>query len=258
VDDRYGTARYAGGWSPDRRWAVLQHVAHEGPGLIGEALDDAGITFGVVRLDLDEDVPDPRSVDGLVVLGGPMGVHDDDAHPWLGPERDLIARMAAAGRPVLGVCLGAQQLALALGAEVTTGPSAEIGQGHVVLTGAGRRDPVLGPEYTGLGLNALPCVHWHHDTFSLPADAVHLAATRAYPHQAFRWGHHAYGLQFHVEVDARLAAAWQPHLPPGVRLNGPELAQVETTGRRVLHRFVEQAAGAVKASGAVRHLGAER
>ena len=125
---------------------------------------------------------------GLVVLGGPMGVHDIDAHPWLAPERALIGEVARAGRPVLGVCLGAQQLAAALGAEVTTGPEPEIGLGRVQLTPSGRTDPVFGPEYGGLADPAIPCVHWHQDTFSLPAGAVHLAATARYPHQAFRWG----------------------------------------------------------------------
>ena len=177
-------------------------------------------------------------------MGGPMGVHDHDRHPWLVEERALIAAVAAAGRPVLGVCLGAQQIAAALGAEVSTGPSLEIGFGQVELTADGRRDPVTGPEYGGLADTALPCVHWHHDTFSIPAGAAHLAATRAYPHQAFRWGEVVYGLQFHVEVDRALAAAWTPHLPEGVSLDGPELAQVETVGRRLLGRFVERAAAA--------------
>ena len=86
----------------------------------------------------------------------------------------------------------------------------------------------------------MPCVHWHHDTFSLPDGAVHLAATRTYPHQAFRWGEGSTALQFHVEVDRALAAAWRPHLPEGVRLDGPGLAQVETVGRRLLARFVER------------------
>jgi GMP synthase-like glutamine amidotransferase len=167
-----------------------------------------------------------------------MGVHDTGAHPWLVAERDLIAEELGAGRPVLGVCLGAQQLAAALGAEVTTGPAPEIGFGRVQLTPAGRTDPVFGPEYGGLADPAVPCVHWHQDTFSLPAGAAHLAGTARYPHLAFRWGSLAYGLQFHVEVDRALARAWRPHLPDGMTLAGPRLAAVESVGRRVLRRFV--------------------
>ncbi len=221
-----------------RPWVVLQHVDHEGPGLIGAALAQAGLDAMVVRPDRGQPLPGATSMAGLVVMGGPMGVHDTGTHPWLVPERDLIAEMVGAGRPVLGVCLGAQQLAAALGAEVTTGPGLEVGLGRVQLTPAGRTDPVFGPEYSGLSDPAIPCVHWHRDTFSLPVGAVHLAATARYPHQAFRWGAGAYGLQFHVEVDRILARAWRPHLPDGVTLGGPPLTAVETVGRRVLRRLV--------------------
>jgi len=223
-----------------RRWVVVQHVAHEGPGLIADALVAAGHRADVVRLDRGAPLPDPDSIDGLVVMGGPMGVHDDADHPWLIAERDLIGAVVGAGKPVLGVCLGAQQVAMALGAEVTTGPVSEVGLGPVELTAAGRRDPVLGPEYGGLAETTLPCVHSHRDTFSIPAGAVHLAATRVFPHQAFRWGTGVYGLQFHVEVDRSLVDGWKPFLPTGVRLDGPGLARVETVGRRVLRRFFER------------------
>ena len=157
-----------------------------------------------------------------------------DAHPWLAPERDLIRTAVGRGLPVLGVCLGAQQLAAALGAEVTTGPEEEVGAGQVELTADGRRDPVFGPEYNGLSGTTVPCVHWHRDTFSLPDGAVHLAATRRFPHQAFRVGTRAYGLQFHVEVDTGLAAAWRPLLPDGVTLTDADVARVEAVGRRIL------------------------
>jgi GMP synthase-like glutamine amidotransferase len=223
------------------RWAVLQHVAHEGPALIADELGRAGERVEVVRLDRDDRLPEEGTFAGLVVLGGPMGVSDGGAHAWLAPERDLMAATARDGKPVLGVCLGAQQLAMALGAEVTTGAVPEIGLGQVELTGPGRFDPVTGPEYGGLSATTIPCVHWHRDTFSLPDGAVHLAASPRFPHQAFRWGDRAYGLQFHVEVDRALAAGWEPYLPPGVTLSRSGLAQVETVGRRLLRRFVQRA-----------------
>jgi GMP synthase-like glutamine amidotransferase len=232
---------------PNRRpVAVLQHVAYEGPGLLEPVLRSAGLAVSVVRLDRGEPLPSPGALSGLVVLGGPMGVGGEDAHPWLVDERDLLAGAVAAGLPVLGICLGAQQLASALGAEVRPAPAAEVGLGAVVLTPAGRRDPVLGPEYGGLGTTEVPCVHWHADTFSLPEGAVHLAATRAVPHQAFRVGERAYGLQFHVEVDADLATAWAPHLPSGVTLDPGPLAVVTATGRRVLGRFAARVAEAAR------------
>ncbi|HEY1988678.1 MAG TPA: type 1 glutamine amidotransferase [Acidimicrobiales bacterium] len=224
-----------------RPWAFIQHVAHEGPGLIGEVLAAAGHEYAVARMDLDEDLPDAGRIGGLVVLGGPMGVHDADRFPWLDDERRLLATAAGSGLPVLGVCLGAQQLAAALGADVTTGHNPEYGVGTVTLTASGRRDRMFGPEYGGLADTDIPCVHWHRDTFGLPPGSVHLAATRAYPHQAFRVGARAYGLQFHVEVTTALGDGWRKFLPDGVVLEPSDLSRVETTGRRILQRFVDLA-----------------
>jgi len=224
--------------SAGRPWVVLQHVAHEGPGSIALALGAAGVDVVTTRLDLGEPVPEFDDLGGLVVMGGPMGVHDEHAHPWLAPERELLRRAVERAMPVLGICLGAQQLAAALGADVTTGPDEEVGAGRVELTTAGRLDPVFGPEYSGLSGTTVPCFHWHQDTFSLPDGAVHLAATRRYPHQAFRVGSFAYGLQFHVEVDAELAEAWRSFLPDEMTLSAGEVTRIEDTGRRLLQRFV--------------------
>ena len=235
------------------RFVVVQHVALEGPGLLGAVWEEAGLEVEVVRVDLGAPLPALGSFAGLVVLGGPMGVHDTEAYPWLAPERQLLAASVAERIPVLGICLGAQQLAAALGAEVTTGPAEEVGPGRVELTAEGRRDPVLGPEYGGLAATSIPCVHWHRDTFGLPEDAVHLAATRNFPHQAFRYGETAYGLQFHVEVDRALAAAWQPLMPEGTPpLDRRFLAEVDVVGRRVLGRFAALALATVAGSEAAR------
>ena len=208
-------------------------------------LGDAGVDIESVRLDEGDPVPAAGDVGGLVVLGGPMGVHDESAYPWLAAERDLIGEAVADGLPVLGVCLGAQQLAAALGSEITTGRTGEFGVGEVELTAQGRRDPVLGPEYNGLSGTSVPCVHWHRDTFSLPEGAVHLAATRRFPNQAFRVGDRVYGLQFHVEADSALAETWRPLLHDGVTLPPADLARIETVGRRILQRFADVALGGV-------------
>ena len=229
-----------------RPWAILQHVAHEGPGAILRVLAERGVVAGVVRMELGERLPEVDSLGGLIVLGGPMGVHDDDRYPWLAPERVLMRSAVEERLPVLGVCLGAQQLAAALGAEVTTGPAEEVGAGWVELTADGRRDPVLGPEYNGLSGTSVPCVHWHQDTFSLPEDAVHLAATRSFPNQAFRYGSSAYGFQFHLEIDLALAEAWRPLLPDGVELTEAEALRVEGVGRRIIGRFVDVASADVE------------
>jgi GMP synthase-like glutamine amidotransferase len=164
-------------------------------------------------------------------MGGPMGVYDD--LPWLEAERMLLRAAVDAGLPVLGVCLGAQQLAAALGAEVVTGPEPECGMGEVHLTPAALSDPVFGPAPT-----PLPCVHWHGDTFSLPEGAVRLAGNHAYENQAFRFGARAYGLQFHVEVTGSLVAHWGPHLPPGVFIRAADVAHVSRAGEGIVRRFV--------------------
>jgi GMP synthase (glutamine-hydrolysing) len=216
------------------RWVVLQHVAHEGPGAIALAVSDAGGDLTVVRVDRGEPAPAPdaaRRLAGLVVMGGPMSVHDLEA--WLPGERALLRAAVEANVPVLGVCLGAQQLAAALGAAVTPGPAPEVGVGEVHLTPEALHDPVFGPAPS-----PLPCVHWHGDTFSLPEGAVRLAGNDAYENQAFRVGVRAYGLQFHVEVTAALVAHWGPHLPPGVFVRAPDVAHVSRAGDGILRRFV--------------------
>jgi GMP synthase-like glutamine amidotransferase len=202
--------------------------------LIGSAVRDAGAELELVRVDGGAAVPSPDTIDelaGLVVMGGPMSVHDD--LPWLEAERVLLRAAVDAGLPVLGVCLGAQQLALALGAQVEPGPEPECGVGEVHLTTAALTDAVFGAAPT-----PLPCVHWHGDTFCLPEGAVRLAGNHAYENQAFRVGTRAYGLQFHVEVTASLVAHWGPHLPPGVFIRATDVAHVSRAGEGIVRRFV--------------------
>jgi GMP synthase (glutamine-hydrolysing) len=217
-----------------RPWAVVQHVAHEGPGALAGAIAASGRDCTLLRVDRGDAIPPPSAVEelaGLVVLGGPMSVHDDLG--WLADERTLMAAAVRAGLPVLGICLGAQQLALALGAEVTTGPAPEMGVSEVHLTSAVIGDPVFGPAPT-----PLPCMHWHADTFTLPAGGVLLASSEAYPLQAFRVGPLAYGLQFHVEVTAALVGHWTTHLPPGVVVRAPDVAHIARHGAGIVDRFV--------------------
>jgi GMP synthase (glutamine-hydrolysing) len=145
-------------------------------------------------------LPSHDEVDGVVAMGGPMNVDDVERHPALAREREWLADAVARGMPVLGICLGAQLLARALGAEVRPGERPEIGLARVEVHDPS--DPVLGalaPEATVL--------HWHGDVFDLPAGATSLASSARTEHQAFRFGN-AWGVLFHLEADAALVESW--------------------------------------------------
>lgn len=201
---------------------VLQHAPWERPGLIDRVLAETapGIPV-IVRTVLDDarpDLPLPRDLAGLVVMGGPMNADDDARFPGLAAERRLLAATVDAGVPVLAVCLGMQLLARALGATVHAGGGIEIGFAPVQVVSG---DPVLAP------LGPRPIVlHWHSDVADLPAGATLLAATPTTPVQAFRAGS-ALGLQFHLEMDQPLLAEWLT-TPPMVA----DLAQAGITDLR--------------------------
>jgi GMP synthase (glutamine-hydrolysing) len=185
------------------RACVLQHIRCEPPGIFAGMLSEHGIGIDTVELDEGASLPDWRDVDLVLAMGGPMGVNDEAAHPWLADEKRWIASVVRAGKPFLGVCLGAQLLASSLGAAVSTGTEPEVGVLPVTLTPAGLADPVfssLGQEFSAL--------QWHGDTFQIPAGAIHLGRSDAYAHQAFRFGEAAYAVQFHVEVTEEMLAEW--------------------------------------------------
>lgn len=216
-------------------WVVLQHVEWEGPGIIAGEAEKRGCEIDIRRLDREDPVPDADYVDGLVVMGGPLGVYEEDSYAFLHKECELLGEVVRRGGPVLGVCLGAQLLAKALGAEVFRGHGTEIGFGSVELTAAGQEDPL----FAGAG-ETLPVFHWHSDTFTLPEGAELLASSAMYRYQAFRFGNRAYGLQFHVEPDASTWAAWRDHLPKGLIDNSePERNAIGIAGNTVIARFFD-------------------
>jgi GMP synthase-like glutamine amidotransferase len=182
---------------------VLQHIACEPPGAFAEVMRERGWTTVTCEIDEAGVAPDAADFDAIVAMGGPMSVNDEQELPWLADEKRLIGDAVRAGMPYFGACLGVQLLAASLGARVYGGSSPEVGILPVELTDAGRVDPVLG----GLEGQILT-LQWHGDTFDLPLDGVLLAGSEAYPHQAFRYGQYAYGIQFHIEVSAEMAEEW--------------------------------------------------
>jgi len=190
-----------------RKLLVFQHSAREPLGALDPLLRRAGFRIRYINFSRQPDLkPDVSRYNALVVLGGPMNVDQQQLHPHLSTEIAVIREALARGIPILGICLGAQLLAAALGANVQPNNVREIGWYRLHATGAAGGDPL--------------CRHiadhhvfqWHAYTFDLPPGAVHLASTPTCPNQAFRYGDRAYGLQFHLEADLQLIQRWL-HVP---------------------------------------------
>ncbi len=186
------------------RILVFQHVAAEPLGTLDRLIRQRGHRIRFANFERQPEAqPNVDRYRGLVVLGGPMNVEDQAHRQHLRTELRAIERMLAQGKPVLGICLGAQLLAHVLGAPVQRNPQPEIGWYRLQVTEAGRHDPVLAP----LGAEA-PVFQWHSYRFEVPQGAVHLARTESCDAQAFRHGDNAYGFQFHLEMDEPLIERW--------------------------------------------------
>ena len=172
----------------------LQHVPFEDAANIATWAIDRGHAVSHTRLDLDEPLPAADAFDWLVVMGGPMNVDEHDIYPWLPREKQFIRQTIDRGTRVLGVCLGAQLAAEVLGGAVTKNRQKEIGWFPVTLTEAGTANSLLSglpPQFTAF--------HWHGDTFSIPPGAIRIAGSAACDNQAFQFGRHVLGLQFHLD-----------------------------------------------------------
>ncbi len=178
----------------------LQHVPFEGPGSIGPWLKSAGYKISSTNLYESTSLPNPDLLDLLVIMGGPMSVNDEDRYPWLRTEKQFIKQAIDAGKAVLGVCLGAQLIASALGESVYPNRRKEIGW-----------FPVQGIAPAGKSIFKFPSsvevFHWHGETFDLPEGATLLARSEACENQAFQFGRRVIGLQFHLETTPESARA---------------------------------------------------
>ena len=208
------------------RLHVLQHVPFEGLGHIDSWIRRRGHRLTLSRLYEGAKLPDPEAFDRLVILGGPMNIHEEAAYPWLAEEKALIKAALAAGKSAVGICLGAQLLADGLGSRVYAGSHREIGWFPVRLTAAGQRTALTE------GLLAVTTVfHWHGDTFDLPPGAVHLFESEACANQAFLLDNRILGLQFHLESTPETVQQLLTHcrdeLIPGPFIQG--VAQIADT-----------------------------
>ena len=234
---------------------ILRHVPHESAGTVENTLTNAGLVFNY--LDLFDQFPatiDHKKYSGVIVLGGPMNVDEVQKHPFLGLEPQWIRQTVDAGRPLLGICLGAQLLAKAMGGKVYPNRIKEIGWYPLELTPDACEDPL----FTGCDSHQT-VFQWHGDTFDLPLGAVHLAQSYLCRNQAFRIGPRAYGLQFHIEMTADMIEEWLTesvncgelasldYIDPNIiRQKTPdELPGLKTLSEKVVGRFAALCQGEI-------------
>ncbi len=188
-----------------QRVLILQNEQDDPEGFLGQLMDGYAIPRDIIDVENDA-LPDPTHYTAIVSLGGSQHAYDEHLYPYLVAEKALIRQAVQQNIPVLGLCLGGQLLAAALDGQVKRHTMTEIGFFDVSLTQSGQEDPLFAglPGYQRV-------FHWHEDTFDLPAGAVLLASNGNTENQAFRYGQHAYGLQYHIELDEATLHTWLYH-----------------------------------------------
>ena len=228
---------------------IIKHVDIEGPGLIEYCLNQRRLPYRVLCLDSDARLPRPEGFTHIILLGGPMNVYEEDRYPFLKDEDLFIKEAVQRGKFILGICLGAQLIAKALGAKVFKAPVKEIGWFDVSLTEIGLQDPLFSdlPK-------TFPVFQWHEDTFEIPRSAKLIATSSSVHHQAFRYADNAYGLQFHLEVTEEMIQEWiktyeeelkgsQPPLFSKLKIltdTGIEIETYTRRGMKFLEGFIKQ------------------
>ncbi|MBI4745934.1 MAG: gamma-glutamyl-gamma-aminobutyrate hydrolase family protein [Deltaproteobacteria bacterium] len=198
-----------------REVLIFKHVSFEGPGTLTEPLKALGIKYREVNLYEGGAPINLEGCGGLIIMGGPMNVYEETEYPFLKDEDRLIKEALAKKLPMIGVCLGAQLMAKAAGAEVTKGQKKEIGWYPLNLTDEAKIDPA----FKGLP-KEIEVFQWHGDTFDIPQGAVRLASSELFQNQAFRIGNNAYAFQFHIEVTEGIIRDW-------IEINTKELEGVK-------------------------------
>ncbi|MDD2270645.1 MAG: type 1 glutamine amidotransferase [Desulfuromonadaceae bacterium] len=219
---------------------MLQIIQNDPEVPPGNIIDHLTVPYAINRPYSGERLPEADQISALIVLGGAMGANDDARFPFLSDVKELIRQVVAQQIPYLGICLGGQLLAAALGAEVISNRWEEQGTLDVVLTEAGKTDPF----FNGIA-ETFNTFQWHHDSFDLPAGCVLLASSDACPHQAFRVGESAWGLQFHPEVTEKIIRAWCAWDRATAERTGEFVAdfyreeeKYRSTAQRFLHNFL--------------------
>jgi GMP synthase (glutamine-hydrolysing) len=207
-----------------KRALIIRHVPHEGVAGFREPIEAAG--YHVDRIDVADPAfatLDLREPDLLIMMGGPMGVYEQERYPWIKCQLRRLAVRLEADRPTLGVCFGAQMIAAALGGKVYPGPAKELGF-HAVQVRADADDNPL------RHIAEVSILHWHGDTFTLPEGAELLASSHVYDHQAFRRGSNLLALQFHAEMgeDERFSA-WLEQWPDAIAEAGQDQDKLRIT-----------------------------
>lgn len=219
---------------------IIKHIESEGPGVFGRVIEEEGIPSITLNTWESAGFPDPEDFSAILVMGGPMGVYEEDEYSFIRPELEMLGVAVGKDMPVLGVCLGAQMVAASAGARVFRGDAEEIGWFEITLSGEGLKDPVFGVISSEEA--SIPVFQLHGDSFDLPTGAVHLASSALFENQAFRLGSRVYGLQFHVESTEAMISKWISRRPDRDRIQADTPGKVAELNRRselFFRRFIK-------------------